>query len=317
MEHDGGMGSLLALDSASLYYRAYFGVPESMTAPNGMPINAVRGFFDMVARLTVDRGPSAIACAWDYDWRPEFRVAAVPSYKTHRVEEELSDAPDVEQTPDTLSPQIDLIHEVLTELGLEPIGAEGYEADDVLGTMAHHLSSSKLPLDALDVVTGDRDLFQLVDDARNIRVIYTARGVSNYDLVTESWVTNKYGIPGRSYGSFAALRGDTSDGLPGVPGIGEKTAAKIVNDFPTLDLLRNAIDDDGAPLAAPVRAKLKAARQYLAVIDPVVFVAKDCDIDLAGVLSRPSANLASLERLGKQWGVGTSIKRVLAALENL
>lgn len=311
------MGSLLALDSASLYYRAYFGVPESMTAPNGMPINAVRGFLDMVARLTLDRGPVAIACAWDYDWRPEFRVAAVPSYKTHRVEEELSDAPDIEQTPDTLSPQIDLIHEVLTELGLEPIGADGFEADDVLGTLAHKLGSPGLALDALDVVTGDRDLFQLVDDRRSIRVIYTARGVSNYDLVTESWVSNKYGIPGRSYGAFAALRGDTSDGLPGVAGIGEKTAAKIVNEFPTLQAIRDAIADERSTLSAPVRTKLKAASDYLAVIEPVVFVATDCNIELSHVMKRPAPNIKALDRLGKQWGITTSVKRVLAALETL
>lgn len=311
------MGSLLALDSASLYYRAYFGVPESMTAPNGMPVNAVRGFLDMVARLSTDRGPTAIACAWDEDWRPAFRVAAVPSYKTHRVQEELSQAPDVEQTPDTLSPQIDLIYEVLAELGLEPIGADGYEADDVLGTLAHRLGTEHLPLDALDVVTGDRDLFQLVDDSRNIRVIYTARGVSNYDLVTESWVSNKYGIPGRSYGAFAALRGDTSDGLPGVPGIGEKTAAKIINDFPSLDAIRAAMNDATSGLAAPVRAKLSAAADYLSVIEPVVFVATDCEIDIGHVLSRPEPNSKALENLGKKWGISTSINRVLAALENL
>ena len=317
MQHDGLVTrTLLALDSASLYYRAYFGVPESaFVAPDGTPVNAVRGFLDMISRLIIDRKAAAVACAWDNDWRPQFRVDAVPSYKTHRVDIEVDGAADVEETPDTLSPQITVIREVLTAAGIPPIGADGYEADDVLGTLAHSITS--LPFDALDVVTGDRDLFQLVNDAANIRVLYTARGVSKYDEVNEAFVSEKYGIPGRSYAAFAALRGDASDGLPGVPGIGEKTAAGIVNRFPTLAAIKSAVDDPAAELAAPVRAKLTAARDYLHVIDPVVVVAADCNLDLSTLLSPPHIDAARLDDLAATYGLGSSISRLRDALGRL
>jgi 5'-3' exonuclease len=309
--------SLLALDSASLYYRAFYGIPDSVKAPDGTPVNAVRGFMDMVSRLILDRRPQALAAAWDADWRPAFRVDLLPSYKAHRVEEVVPDGSDVEQTPDTLSPQVGIIHDVLEAVGLPPIGCVGYEADDVLGTLAHHVGSDALPVNELDIVTGDRDLFQLVDDQRAIRVLYTAKGVSQYETITEAQIIARYGIPGRAYAAFAALRGDASDGLPGVRGIGDKTAATIVSRFPTLDLIRNAIDDPAVDLAPPVRAKLLAGREYLSVIDPVVTVAAHCPLDLQRVLQTPVINTDWCEGLATQWGLSSSMSRLVAAVETL
>ena len=209
--------TLMLLDTPSLYFRAFYGVPDSVVAPDGSPVNAVRGLLDFIARLVTDRSPTRLVAAMDADWRPAFRVAAIPSYKTHRL------APaGAEEVPDALSPQVVVIEQVLAALGVPCFGVEGYEADDVIGTLA---TSDPGPV---DVVTGDRDLFQLVDDARAVRVLYTARGVGRHDVVDETWVAGKYGIPGRAYADFATLRGDPSDGLPGVAGVGDKTAAALI-----------------------------------------------------------------------------------------
>ena len=220
-----GVGSLMLLDTASLYYRAFFGVPETVRAPDGTPVNAIRGLLDMISRLVRARHPARLVACLDADWRPAFRVAAVPSYKAHRLAADgLS-----EETPPALAPQVPLIEEILKVAGLAVAGAPGYEADDVMGTLA---ARSDVPV---DVVTGDRDLFQLVDDARGVRVIYTVRGLMNMDVIDEAAVTAKYDIPGRAYADFAALRGDPSDGLPGVPGVGEKTAAALIRTFGSVE----------------------------------------------------------------------------------
>jgi 5'-3' exonuclease len=210
----------MLLDAASLYFRAFYGVPTSVTTPDGRPINAVRGFLDMTARLLTTHGPDRLVACWDDDWRPAFRVAALPSYKAHRVAPEGG-----EEVPDELSPQVPVLIDVLAAAGIDRVGAPGYEADDVIGTLA---TRARGPV---DVVTGDRDLFQLVDDARGIRVLYTARGIADIELVDEAAVAAKYGIPGRAYADFAVLRGDPSDGLPGVAGVGAKTAAALINEF--------------------------------------------------------------------------------------
>jgi len=195
------MGSLMLLDTASLYYRAFFGVPDTVRAPDGTPVNAIRGLLDMIARLVRARPPARLVACWDEDWRPAFRVAAVPSYKAHR----LSADGTAEETPPALAPQIPVIEEVLRVAGLAVAGAPGYEADDVMGTLAARSA------DPVDVVTGDRDLFQLVDDHRGVRIIYTMRGLMNMDVIDEAAVTAKYDIPGRAYADFAALRGDPPD----------------------------------------------------------------------------------------------------------
>ncbi len=199
----------MLLDTASMYFRAFYGVPE-ITADDGTPVNAVRGLLDFISRLVNDYRPTHLVCCWDNDWRPQWRVDLIPSYKAHRVEQEVpGPAPDVEEVPDPLEIQIPIILDVLAAFGICVLGADGYEADDVIGSLA---TDAGMPV---DVVTGDRDLFQLVDDDAGIRVLYIARGVGNHERVTRDWVRAKYDIEPRQYADFATLRGDTSDGLPG------------------------------------------------------------------------------------------------------
>ena len=221
----------MLLDTASLYFRAFFGVPDTVQAPDGTPVNAVRGLLDMITRLVRARHPARLVACWDADWRPAFRVQAVPSYKAHRLA-----ADGGEEVPPALAAQVPLIEEVLLASGLVIAGQPGFEADDVIGTLA-----ARSP-DPVDVVTGDRDLFQLVDDARGIRVIYTVRGLLNLDVIDEAAISAKYDIPGRAYADFAALRGDPSDGLPGVPGVGEKTAAALIRTFGSVEGITAALD---------------------------------------------------------------------------
>ena len=203
------MSPLMLLDTASLYFRAYYGVPETLTAPDGTPVNAIRGLLDMIARLVRARHPGQLVACMDADWRPAFRVAAIPSYKAHRV------GPDGgEEVPPALAAQVPVIEEVLAAAGVAMAGAPGYEADDVIGTLTARAAGP------VEIVTGDRDLFQLVDDERPVRVLYTARGLAKLDVVDEAAVTARYHIPGRAYADYAVLRGDPSDGLPGVAGRG-------------------------------------------------------------------------------------------------
>jgi len=301
--------ALMLLDAASLYFRAFFGVPESLTAPDGTPVNAVRGLLDFVARLVTDRRPARLVACTDEDWRPAFRVAAIPSYKAHRVAADAQPDLNGETVPDALVPQVPVIFDVLDALGIARVGAAGYEADDVIGTIAAAATGP------VDVVTGDRDLFQLVDDVRGVRVLYTARGVGNHEIVDEAAVRARYGIPGRAYADFAALRGDPSDGLPGVPGIGAKTAAQLIRQYGDLTALLAAVDarDPALPVAAARR--LAAARDYLAVAPRVVRVATD--VPLPAYDDRLPAVPRDPERvveLADRWGLDSSIGRVLRAL---
>jgi 5'-3' exonuclease len=298
----------MLLDAASLYFRAFYGVPTSVTTPDGRPINAVRGFLDMTARLLTTHGPDRLVACWDDDWRPAFRVEALPSYKAHRLAPDGSE----EVVPDELSPQVPILVEVLAAAGIDRVGAPGYEADDIIGTLA---TRARGPV---DVVTGDRDLFQLVDDARGVRVLYTARGIGDIELVDEAAVTAKYGIPGRSYADFAVLRGDPSDGLPGVAGVGAKTAAALINEFGDLGGIRAAVARTVVPkppLTAAVLKKMHAAGDYLDAAPVVVAVA--CDIDLPpieGTLPRTPADPAALAGLAAAHGLESSLGRLGAAL---
>ena len=228
------MRRIMLLDTASLYFRAFYGVPDSFRAPNGTPVNALRGLLDFISRLVSTYDPSHLACCWDNDWRPQWRVDLLPSYKAHRVASpgqvqvaEMASSADTagEQAPDDLAVQVPLIIATLEALGIAIVGKNGYEADDVIGTLA---ATSPMPV---DVVTGDRDLFQVVDDARQVRVLYIARGVGKHEIVDDAWVRAKYHIPAAAYVDYATLRGDASDGLPGVAGIGEKTAASLLTSF--------------------------------------------------------------------------------------
>jgi 5'-3' exonuclease len=300
------VGSLMLLDSAALYFRAFYGIPpESMTAPDGTPVNAVRGLLDMIARLIRAYRPGRLVACMDADWRPAFRVAAIPSYKAHRANPDGS-----EQVPDALNAQIPVIEEVLAAAGVVMAGARGYEADDIIGTLAAR------SVGPVDVVTGDRDLFQLVDDARRVRVIYTARGMSRLEVVDEAAVTRRYQIPGRAYAAFAALRGDPSDGLPGVPGVGEKTAAALVRVFGSVEAMLAALDQGHGGFPMGSRAKLVANRGYLEAAIPVVQVATDAPLPAVdGRLPVTPADARRLAELDERWDLGSSLGRMCAALK--
>jgi len=298
------VGTLLLLDTASLYYRAFYGVPETMTAPDGMPVNAVRGLLDMMSRLLRARRPDRLVACMDADWRPAFRVAAIASYKAHRAN------PDgTEQAPDALTAQIPVIEEVLAAAGVTMAAAGGYEADDVIGTLAAREPGP------VEVVTGDRDLFQLVDDSRPVRIIYTARGLAKLEIVDEAAVARRYGIPGRGYAAFATLRGDPSDGLPGVTGVGEKTAAALVRVFGSIEAMLHALDAGHGGFPMGSRAKLAAEREYLAAAPAVVQVAADAPVPpVDGRLPVRTADPVRLAALDERWGLGSSLGRLLSAL---
>lgn len=305
---DSSPGRLMLLDTASMYFRAYFGVPE-IQAPDGTPVNAVRGLLDFISRLVEQYRPTDLVCCWDNDWRPQWRVDLLPTYKAHRVVAEVESAPDVEEVPDPLQVQVPIILEVLEAFGIRVIGADGYEADDVIGTLA---TGAGQPV---DIVTGDRDLFQLVDDQAGVRVLYIARGVGNHERVTNDWVRAKYGIDARQYADFATLRGDASDGLPGVPGVGEKTAATLLGRFGDMDGIIAAAHDPGAELGPGPRGKIKAASAYLEVAPTVVAVARDIDLDRRG-LTLPSspADPARVAALVERFGLESPAQRLRAAL---
>ena len=234
----------MLLDTASMYFRAFFGVPETVTAPDGTPVNAVRGLLDFISRLVDEYRPTHLVCCWDNDWRPQWRVDLIPSYKAHRVEAPRpGDAPDIEEVPDPLEQQIPLIVATLEAFGIAIVGADHYEADDVIGTLA---TEAGMPV---DIVTGDRDLFQLVDDEPEMRVLYIARGVGKHERVTNDVVREKYGVDANQYAALATLRGDSSDGLPGVAGVGDKTAAVLLNRFGDLDAIIAAAKDPTATWA--------------------------------------------------------------------
>jgi 5'-3' exonuclease len=297
---------ILLVDAPSLYFRAYFGIPEKAAmTDDGRPVNAVRGFLDMLATLIRTRRPDRVVCALDYDWRPAWRVALIDTYKTHRLTPAGG-----EEVPDNLTPQVPVILDILAALGIVATGADGYEADDVLGTLA---TTEPGPV---EVVTGDRDLFQLVDDAKPVRLLYVGRGVAKLEVCDDAWVQAKYGVPAAGYADFAALRGDPSDGLPGVPGVGEKTAAALITRHGNLAAMAAALDDPAAPFAAGVRAKLVAARDYLAVAPKVVEVARD--VPLAGIDARLPAGGAldadALLALAEAHNVAGPVRRLVDAV---
>jgi 5'-3' exonuclease len=302
----------MLLDTASMYFRAFYGVPDSIRAPDGTPVNAVRGLLDFISRLVTDYRPTHLACCWDNDWRPQWRVDLIPSYKAHRVEYVVSTGPDVEVVPDPLEVQVPIIRDVLAAFGIAVVGADGYEADDVIGTLA---TGAGMPV---DVVTGDRDLFQLVDDEAEVRILYIARGVGRHERVTNSVIREKYGIDGGQYADFAALRGDPSDGLPGVDGIGEKTATTLLQRFGSIPGLQAAVEDPDSNIAPSPRRKIKAASAYLEVAPTVVEVARDIDLgspDLTLPLTPDDPQ--RLVSLSEKWGLDSPIARLVEALTAL
>ncbi len=297
---------LMLLDSASLYFRAFYGVPDTVKDSEGRPVNAARGFLDMIAKLVATYEPTHLVACWDDDWRPQWRVDLIPTYKTHRVAETVETGPDVEVVPDPLEAQIPTIRESLEALGIPIVGAPHHEADDVIGTLA---TQATMPV---DVVTGDRDLIQLVDDERDVRVIYTGRGMSNLDVLTGETVLAKYAVRPDQYADFATMRGDASDGLPGVAGVGDKTAATLLSTHGDLDGILAAAET-GEGMTAGVRAKLAAAADYLAVAPQVVRVVRDLDLGVVDGRIRPT-DPEVVQQLADRRGLGGSLARAASAL---
>ncbi|HEY3736488.1 MAG TPA: 5'-3' exonuclease [Jatrophihabitans sp.] len=296
----------MLIDAAGLYFRAYYGLPESLTAPDGRPVNAIRGFLDMSATLIERRKPTRYIACLDLDWRPEFRVELLPSYKTHRV------AADgiAEEIPETLAPQVPLLLEVLAALGIATSGAGGFEADDVIATLAAQEEDAG---ETVEIVTGDRDLMALATD--HVTILYTAQGLAKLGVLSATGVLEKYGVPAAHYADFAVLRGDPSDGLPGVGGVGEKTAAMLVNSFGSVESILAAAESGADGLPAPIAKKILAARDYLALAPDVV--RGRCDVPLAltrGELPVEPADPDRLEELVTQLGIAASVERIRKAI---
>lgn len=296
--------SLLLIDSASLWYRAYYGMPDTMVAPDGMSVNAIRGFLDMTARLVTQYKPNRIVACLEGDWRPTWRTDIFPGYKANRVDETGE-----EDEPDTLAPQIPLLLDLLDLFGLPMVGVDNYEADDLIATYS---KSEKGPI---HIVTGDRDLFQLVDDARKVKVIYLAKGFSQQEVVDFAWIKQKYGIPGERYALFAMIRGDASDGLPGVRGIGEKGAAVIANSFSTIEESLAAAHADDDRLTPLLRKRLIEGSDYIKIAPTLVHCALDVPIPTMEIaLPQAPQDLSEIYAFKDQYGLGASVDRLIAAL---
>ena len=293
-------GMCLLFDTASLYFRAFHGLPDSLRAPDGRPVNAVRGLLDFLARFIEQYSPDELACCWDDDWRPAWRVDLVPSYKAHRVAYGA-----VEEVPAALTAQVPLIREVLDALGLPVVGHPGYEADDIITTLAARSAGP------VGVVTGDRDLFQVVDDARSHVVLYVARGVARHERVDDTWLETRYGVTGAEYVDFSVLRGDPSDGLPGVKGVGEKSAALLVRRHGGID----GIIAHAHELSPGLRRNLASHIDYLAAARHVVAGATDVPLGDPD-LTRPRAprDPERFAALAELLGLGGSATRIVKAL---
>ena len=298
--------TLMLLDSASLWYRAYYGMPDTLLAPDGTPVNAIRGYLDMTARLVGMYSPNRIVACIEGDWRPSWRVELFPDYKANRLEED----GEGEEEPDLLTPQIPILLDLLDEFGIPMVGVDDYEADDVMASFA-----IKEP-GPTRIVTGDRDLFQLVDDKRDVKVVYLAKGLSQHDLVDKAWVGRKYAIPGDRYALFAMFRGDPSDGLPGVRGIGEKGAALIANNFATVEEALAGARQAHPSLKPALAKKIIEGADYLKIAPTLVHCAMDValpKLDIA--MPKRPADLSKIYEMKERYGLGASVDRLITALK--
>ena len=296
--------TLMLLDSASLWYRAYFGMPDTLVSPSGLQVNAIRGYLDMTSKLINLYKPNRIVACLEGDWRPSWRVELFPDYKMNRLDESGE-----EEEPDTLSPQIPILLDLLEALGFPMLGVDDYEADDLMATLAVNQPGP------VRIVTGDRDLFQLVDDKRDVKVVYLAKGIANHDLVDLKWIEQKYEIPGDRYGLFAMIRGDASDGLPGIKGIGEKGAASIAKQFTNLhEVMKAAINDDER-LTANIRKKLLENAEYAKIAPKLVGCATDVSIPEMKIdLPNKPLDTQKIQDIKEEFGLGTSVDRIMNAL---
>ena len=304
--------TLLLLDSASLWYRAFYGLPQSMVSPSGQPVNAIRGYLDSIARMAVTYQPDRIVACLDGDWRPSWRTDLIPEYKANRIEEESDDGSlsDAAEELEILEAQVPVIMEVLDAIGIPLIGIDDYEADDVIATLSVREPGPTF------IVTGDRDLFQLVDDKRKVKVAYIAKGISQHELVDLKWIKNRYEIPGDRYALFATFRGDPSDGLPGARGIGPKGAATIANSFATINEVIEAANNSNSELSASLQKKILESAEYLRKAEIVVNCVDDLRLPKGPFnLPKKVVNSKALETLAKSYGIDSSVKRLLSALE--
>ena len=298
--------SLMLLDSASLWYRAYFGMPDTLLSPKGEPINAIRGFLDMSARLINIYKPNRLVACLEGDWRPSWRVDLFPGYKANRVDEEGE-----EEEPDTLSPQIPILLDLLEAFGIATFGVDDYEADDVIATL------SKKENGPIRIVTGDRDLFQLVNEKKDVKVVYLAKGLTNHDLVDTAWIANKYQIPGDRYALFAMIRGDASDGLPGLKGIGEKGAALLANSYSDMGAVIKAAKNGDTQLKPALVKRILESEDYAAIAPTLVHCALDVPIpQIDHELKSEKVNTRLVKKMQEEYGLGASVDRLLFAIES-
>ena len=296
--------TLMLLDSASLWYRAYFGMPDTLVSPSGLQVNAIRGYLDMTSKLINLYKPNRIVACLEGDWRPSWRVELFPDYKMNRLDESGE-----EEEPDTLSPQIPILLDLLEALGFPMLGVDDYEADDLMATFAVNQPGP------VRIVTGDRDLFQLVDDKRDVKVVYLAKGIANHDLVDLKWIEQKYEIPGDRYGLFAMIRGDASDGLPGIKGIGEKGAASIAKQFTNLDEVMKAATNDDERLTTNIRKKLLESAEYAKIAPKLVGCATDVSIPEMKIdLPSKPLDTQKIQDIKEEFGLGTSVDRIMNVL---
>ncbi len=271
-----------------MIFRAYYGVRDAPPAPDGRQVNAVHGFLDRLARLIVQRRPRHLAVADDEAWRPDWRVELIPTYKSHRVAEPI---------PAGLAPQMPIVRDLLAAIGVDMVGVAEHEAEDVIATW------SRLAPGTIEIASGDRDLFALVEDAR-VRILYPEK--SGLAVIDEAEVTRRYNIPGRRYADFAILRGDPSDGLPGLKGVGNVTAAGMIRRHGSIaGILR---DRD---LSDADRAYLESA---MSVVAPVI----DLPIGLPpGRRDVYPDDEPALRSLAARYGVAEPCARLLTAVARL
>jgi 5'-3' exonuclease len=284
----------LLLDVSSMMYRAFFALRDpGVFTPDGRPIAAVHGYLDMVTKLMVDRKPDEIVHVYDHDWRPVARTDIYPAYKGNRL-------PD----PEGLSEQFVLLRQVLDATGMLQAQTEAWEAEDAIGAFCVDARED----DRIEIVSGDRDLIQLVRDPV-VKLLFTVRGVSDLLELDEAGVLAKYEVPASRYGEFAILRGDPSDGLPGVRGVGAKTARDLILGFPSIDALLEAAAAGDLRIKPGVRSRLLEAGPYLDAMRRLVPVNAEAPLSLwAG-----DRDEAALKEVASELGLKGPVQRLLAA----